>query len=400
MTAFVRTQLDLAGARILVVDDVLENRKVLCQLLGGKGYDVSSVPDGETALEAARTDLPDLILLDVTMPGIDGYEVCRRLKQDPRTQPIPVLFITAHNEIGSLMKGFQVGGVDYLTKPIQAEEVLVRVETHLKLKLLTQSLLAKNEELQQEVICRKQAEQAADRANQAKTQFLSFISHEMRSPLNAIIGYSEMVCEELSAQGDARCREDVSRICSSSKYLLGLINNLLDLSKIEAGKMPVLVEQFDVLRLVEDVRKDLRPLIERNGDTLEVIVSGIEGPIRADLTKTRQVLTNLITNACKFTAQGVVTVRLARADDVPQRLRIDVTDTGIGMSAEELGRLFAPYTQASAATSRQYGGTGLGLAISKRFCQLMGGDLTAASEPGKGSTFTVVLPVDVRPETA
>jgi signal transduction histidine kinase len=402
---------------ILVVDDIAANRNLLGETLEPKGYEVLLASNGTSALKVAERAKPSLILMDVNMPDMDGYAACRQLKQMPALAEIPVIFITANDDPESLVKGFQAGGVDYIAKPFKQEEVLMRVETHLQISTLTRALemsnreLAnKNAELESEVVRRKVAEEKANQANEAKSRFLSFISHEMRSPLNAIIGFSEELTDTLTGDALAQSREDATRIRSASGHLLGLINNLLDLSKIEAGKMPLNLEAFDLVPLVTELGKDVEPLVRRNGNKLTVQSNGDIGTVRADATKVKQVLLNLISNAAKFTKAGTISLVLSRqwpvvsgattpATDHGQRatdtVTISVTDTGIGMTADQMARLFQPYQQATDATARQFGGTGLGLAISRQFCRLMGGDLTVASEPGKGSTFTARLPVRV-----
>jgi signal transduction histidine kinase len=261
---------------------------------------------------------------------------------------------------------------------------------------LTRELVNKNLELESEVKRRQEAEQKATEANEAKSRFLSFISHEMRSPLNAIIGLSEELAETLLGDALPQSREDVTRIRSASQHLLGLINNLLDLSKIEAGKMPLVLDECELGPLVQELGRDLEPLVRRNGNKLTVHSNGDAPRVRTDVTKLKQVLMNLISNAGKFTSNGEIVVRIGDPGGTAEkRFEIAVTDSGIGMTGQEMSRLFQAYTQATDSTSRKYGGTGLGLAISRQFCRLMGGDLTVTSVVGKGSTFTVNLPAQV-----
>jgi len=388
---------------ILVVDDIAANRNLLGDTLEGKGYEVLLAPNGASALKVATRAKPNLILLDVNMPDMNGYEACRQLKKVGELAEIPVIFITANDDAESLVKGFQAGAVDYITKPFRQEEVLMRAETHLKIHTLTcalensnRELALKNSELESEVRRRKEAEEKANQANEAKSRFLSFISHEMRSPLNAIIGFSEELVNSLTGEALAESREDATRVRSASGHLLGLINNLLDLSKIEAGKMPLNLEDFALVPLINELGKDVEPLVRRNGNTLIVGSNGEIGIVRADATKLKQVLLNLISNAGKFTRNGEIKIAITKpVNGEEKRFEIAVADTGIGMTGDQMKRLFQPYQQATDSTSRQYGGTGLGLAISRQFCRLMGGDLTVASEPGKGSVFTVTLPARV-----
>ncbi len=230
-------------------------------------------------------------------------------------------------------------------------------------------------------------------ANKAKSQFLANMSHELRTPLNAIIGYSEMLSEEAEMDGQQELVADLKKIRSAGQHLLGLINDVLDLSKIEAGKMELYMESFSLRNTVDAVEDTMRPLFGERGNELVVEVDDGVGAMHADLTKVRQTLLNLLSNANKFTERGRVWLRV-RAEE--GWVRIQVQDQGIGMSTEQIDRLFQPFTQADASTTRQYGGTGLGLAISQRFCEMMGGRISVQSELGKGSTFTVRLPIEGR----
>ena len=255
------------------------------------------------------------------------------------------------------------------------------------------------------------ARAAADEASKTKSSFLANMSHELRTPLNAILGYSEMLQEEAEDLQQLDFVPDLQKIHGAGKYLLGLINDILDLSKIEAGKMTIYLEEFDVAKLVDEVASTVHPLVAKKGNTLEAISPAQIGKMRADVTKVRQTLFNLLSNASKFTEKGIIRleVRGQEADvkgqgsedsslvtALPATIRFVVRDSGIGMTPDQLGRLFQAFTQADASTSQKFGGTRLGLAISRKFCRMMGGDITVTSELGKGSSFTVRLPVQVQ----
>jgi signal transduction histidine kinase/CheY-like chemotaxis protein len=237
------------------------------------------------------------------------------------------------------------------------------------------------------------ARDEAVRASQAKSDFLASMSHELRTPLNAIIGYSEMLLEAEDA-GPEDLKPDLEKIRGAGKHLLSLINDILDLSKIEAGKMDVFIEEFDVATMLAEVEAVARQLMAKNANTFEVRRAPDLGAMRSDQTKVRQNLFNLISNAAKFTKQGRITldVRRAPGQGGGEWLEFRVSDTGIGITPAQMAKLFQAFGQADAATTRNYGGTGLGLAITKHFCRMLGGDVTVESEHGRGSTFTLTLP--------
>ena len=237
------------------------------------------------------------------------------------------------------------------------------------------------------------ARDEAIRASKAKSDFLASMSHELRTPLNAIIGYSEMLLEESEDLVRRELRPDLENIRGAGRHLLGLINDILDLSKIEAGKIDVFVETFDVIALLDDVRTTVQPLVAKNGNTFTLDCGKQLGELRSDQTKVRQILLNLLSNAAKFTTEGQITLSARRTRmDAGHGVEFEVSDRGIGMTPEQLTGLFQPFSQADASTTRKYGGTGLGLAITRHLCRILGGDVIVDSKFGEGSTFKVTIP--------
>jgi len=265
---------------------------------------------------------------------------------------------------------------------------------HDELLVLALEDVTERRRVEQEVV---NAREAAESANRTKSLFLANMSHELRTPLNAILGYSEMLHEEATERGLMDFTADLDKIGGAGKHLLALINDILDLSKIEAGKMELFLESFDLAELIHEIASTMDPMVRTNANTVRVELAPGLGVMHADQMKVRQALSNLLSNAVKFTHGGTVTVGARRERmDGREWVLFQVTDTGVGMSADQIVKLFQDFTQADASTTRRFGGTGLGLALTRRFCQMMGGDVTVRSVPGEGSVFTIKLPAVIR----
>ena len=577
---------------ILIVDDNKNNLFTLHTLINEHiNAQILEAESGAIALQILLQEKIDLIILDVQMPEMDGFETAQLIRSRKKTQHIPIVFLTAAYKSEQFkQKGFTVGAADYLTKPIDANQLITRIQSYLrfiqqerqhnqelerKVRERTTELLESNEKLKQEInerklveaklqeareqleqrvqertaellttnqrlqteinerkqveialerlshqtqlilesagegilgldsagqlilvnptaarmlgyeqaeiigqlqyeiihhtkadgtrysleespifnaikagrVChrddeifqrkdgtsfiaeyittpireadqvtgavmtfrdvteRKQAElalqeakMAAETANLAKSQFLANMSHELRTPLNAIIGYSEMLKEEAVDLETEEFIPDLERIHAAGKHLLGLINDVLDLSKIEAGKMELHLESFALSTLLEEVISTVQPLIEKNANTLEVVCTKPVGEMYADMTKLRQILFNLLSNAAKFTENGLILIEITRQQqDDEDWIYCRVADDGIGITHEQRAKLFRAFTQADASTTRKYGGTGLGLAITKQFVEMMGGSIDLISGFAQGSLFTIKLPTLVSP---
>lgn len=524
---------------VLLVDDAELSLDPLSEILVKVGFRVQTARNGSTALAAAHSIVPDLILLDIMMPDMDGYEVCRQLKENERTRDVPVIVISALDKTVDRVRCFEAGGVDFISKPFQVEEVLARVRTHLAMRRIHIRLEKQKAQLELEIAERKKAEhalqeseerlqsildnspaviyvkdtegryslinrrfeklfhvdrdyfvgkkdfdvfsrevaealrendkavhrsgramhveedvnhahglrsyisvkfplrnvngeiyaicgissditkrkhaeialqkakEAAEAANRAKSSFLANMSHELRTPLNVILGFSQLMQRDVTLSVSSK--KHLDSINRSGEHLLELINNVLEVSKIEAGRTTLNLAVFDFYGLLEDVEamfsmraaeKGVRFLVERPKDLPRYVV-GDEG-------KLRQVLINLLGNSVKFTDEGCITLRVSvagclwsvsqKTDQGQRTFLFEVEDTGVGIAPKEMHKIFQPFEQAVGGQTK--GGTGLGLAISREYACLMGGDLTATSEPGKGSQFSLFCRLEVMGESS
>jgi signal transduction histidine kinase len=300
----------------------------------------------------------------------------------------PLLFQALLPNILVPTAGFAIGALhDLLDRTRNQARELARERE------LLSAEIARRQQVETELLAAKEAAEAASRA---KSTFLANMSHELRTPLTAIIGYCDLLRLRAEAQSDHTALEDIDSIQTAGRHLLQLITDVLDISKIEAGKMELELSVVSVELLLESAAATIAPAMRRNDNQLEIHGARSSGTIVTDLTKTRQALLNLLSNAAKFTEHGVVRLSVAR-EPRPDGdwVLLSVSDTGIGMTPEQIANLFQEFTQGDASMTRKYGGTGLGLAISQRLCALMGGRITVASEPGRGSVFTIHLPAVV-----
>jgi signal transduction histidine kinase len=386
---------------ILIVDDNSTNLEVLSETLTRSGFQVSVAMDGKSAIEQVKYYPPALILLDIMMPGIDGFETCHRLKHDSASQHIPVIFMTALSDTDNKVRGFSLGAVDYITKPFQREEVLARVQVQLKLQNLAQTLEDQNQLLRHEIQQREHAEasliaakEAADKANQAKSEFLANMSHEVRTPLNGILGYAQIL--QTSKNLNEKDRKGLNIIHQCGTHLLTLINDVLDLSKIEARKMELYSTSFHFPSFLQGVAEIFSIRAEQK--KLSFICQfdpDLPHGVYVDEKRLRQVLINLLGNALKFTTHGAVIFNVKiiekslKSDLDPARtfkIRFQIEDTGVGISPEYLEKIFMPFEQVG-DLNNQAQGTGLGLAISQKILALMESRIQVTSHGGEGSVF-------------
>jgi CheY-like chemotaxis protein/HPt (histidine-containing phosphotransfer) domain-containing protein len=417
----------MAPAKILVVDDEAHGRLALQALLAGADREVIAAASGEAALREVATADFALLLLDVRMAGMDGFETARLIRRCPRAELTPIIFLTgAYEDMASVMRGYAAGAVDYVVKPFlpdvlrskvavfvdlyyknaelgrqiqerqKAEEALSRANEELELRIRerTESLTAANEMLRREVAMRKRiegelrvAKQAAEAANSAKTEFLANMSHEIRTPMNAIVGMTELA---LQANTSPEVQEYLSGVKASSASLIGIIDDILDLSKIEAGRLTVESIPFRLRDCVGDAVRTLA--VQAHEKSLELvcdIADAVPDALLGDPLRLRQIVINLVGNGIKFTQQGEVALTVAVAERSVGEVtcQFSVRDTGIGIPKDRQGAIFRRFLQGDTATARLYGGSGLGLTISARLVEMMNGRIWVESDTDRGSRF-------------
>ena len=410
--------------RVLVTDDSKVVLQSIETTLREDGYDVILAESGEAALGVLSQDDVDCILLDLNMPGLGGQETCKKIKSSLAWRNLPLVILTGDDSRKSLLASLNAGADDYIVKSNDSDILRARVKAQLRRKQIEdenrrirEELLQKEvdaaraaaatelaearkhllDELQKKNTELEAAKERAERESRFKTKFLANMSHELRTPLNAIIGFSELLDQELFGPLQPRQKEYVRNVLHSGQHLLGIINDILDLSSVEAGRLALNKEMTSISAVVDSVETIVSALAKRQGITLEVEIPGEIPKMNLDPLRIKQVLYNLLSNGIKFTPRGGK-VRLAAKLVGQERVEIAVADTGIGIRAEDMPKLFKEFARLDPgpAVELRAEGTGLGLALTKRLIELHGGDVSMQSEPGKGTTVTVSLPLTTK----
>lgn len=375
---------------VLIVDDTPANIGVLAEHLGSHGLAVMVAQDGEEGIERAQFGQPDLILLDVMMPGIGGFEACRRLKEIDRTKDIPVIFMTALSDIGDKITGYKVGAVDYVTKPFHTEEVLARINTHLALQAMRRQLIAQNLQLREEIAVRQQAEavlaqrsEELARSNAELEQLAYVASHDLQEPLRMVASYVQLLEKRYHDQLDSEANEFIAFAVDGVKRMQALIDDLLTYSRVGTRAAPL--QQADAGAVVAAAVRSLRLAIEESGTQITIEELPI---VLGEARQLEQLFQNLIANAIKFRREQAPQIRI-RADQEQDFWRFSVQDNGIGIAPEYFDRIFVMFQRLHGR--REYPGTGVGLAICKKIVERHGGRIWVESMPEHGTTFLFTL---------
>jgi signal transduction histidine kinase len=378
-----------AEAMIIVVEDERGARATLCGILEDAGYKVRGLERGEDALAAIRNGGFNAIITDIRMPDVGGMEILELAKEI--NPDAPVIMMTGYASVETAVEAVNQGAYAYFVKPVNPDEIKTTIANALKQQRLLQENKRLVDDLQQSNKLLFEANEELKKATQAKSEFLAHMSHELRTPLNVVIGFSELMLDEVPGNINEEQRSCLGDIMGSGKHLLNLINDILDLSKIESGKLELRITNFSLPVLLDSLKRVMMPVIAPKKQSLEVDVEKGLPQVCADKAKVRQVLINLLSNATRFTPGGGM-LRIEAAGENGW-CRISVIDNGVGIKAEDHEKIFAPFCQLENDVTEEKGGTGLGLTIAKQIVEKHGGLFWVESEVGKGSRFSFTLPL-------
>jgi two-component system sensor histidine kinase/response regulator len=369
---------------ILIVDDIPKNLQVLSSILNIEGYQISFASDGKQALSVVETTIPDLILLDIMMPEMDGYEVCKQLKENEKTKDIPVIFLTGKAESEDVVSGLKLGAVDYVTKPFNSAELLTRIRTHLELKISRDLLMKNNYQL---VAARDELK----KLNASKDTFFSIIAHDLRGPFSGFLGLSELLLDEYDDLDQAEISQIADSMHKAAKRLYSFLENLLEWSRTQMGRVEFFPSRLDVSETITRIYSLFSVTAdEKKINTISNIPKGTF--VFADNNMLNTILRNLISNALKFTKQGgEITVNTEKKDD--DFLIVSVSDNGVGMNDEAKDKIFRLDTKHSTPGTANEQGSGLGLLLCKDLVEKHNGTIWVDSEVGKGTIFSFTLPL-------
>lgn len=385
-------------ATILVVDDSLVNLAALNEILEQQGFAVLLANSGQRAITVAKENRPDLILLDVVMPGWDGYETCTQMKADSKLSNIPILFISGLGDTQNKIKAFQAGAVDYVSKPFQNDELFARVTTHIELSKLRNNLEKEVENQTAQVRSLMSAlqlsYQKAHEVSVLKTQFLRNISHEFRTPMNIILGVTEEMVQDTPLNDEqTQMAEEVLR---SGKLLLSILDNMLRFAEQFSGELTQETATFEIKELIHDCLTNITPAALSKKLAIHQILPDDLPAVKGNYDHVKEILNKFLENAIKFTPSGKIETKVEIVEDFGKQieLRFTISDTGIGINLDQQERLFQAFSQGDGSTTREYGGLGMGLALAKLYCDNMGGELGVDSIVGKGSSFWFQVPLE------
>ena len=378
--------------QILIVDDLAENIEILGTILRKNNYRVAVALNGEGAIEIAKSIKPDLILLDISMPVMDGFTVCRILKNDERTSGIPIIFLSASNEVDDVVTGLTLGAVDYITKPFKPSELLIRIKTHLTIKMLQKELETANQTLEKKVEERTRelqaAKEKAESSDRLKSEFLSQISHEIRTPLNAVISSASLIESEFKEKSDESIKPLFGNLKNGTKRIIRTVDLILNMSQVHTNSYNPIFDRLNLSQILSSVVSKYIPAASEKNLLIE---SNCEPDafINADEHALTEIFEQLLDNAVNYTNSGKICVILT---DAGESFSVIIEDTGVGIAPEFLPNLFTYFSQEEGGYTRRFEGNGLGLALTKKFCDINNASISVESNKNGGTKFTILFP--------